>query len=102
MDNGELVLLHPNIIWSLKVARYIQVNPVETFVPLLATQHEALPVFHTVQANLGVQGTNEMLTNVFNIVSQQNSHAIEERLQRLKDSILNAPSQEIKMGEEYS
>lgn len=55
-------------------------------------QYEALPDFHTLQVNLGIQGTNELLNNVFNIVQQQNLQAIEERLQRLEEILHNTHS----------
>lgn len=76
------------------MVRSVPVNLVETLVPLLATQHETLHGFHTLQENLGIQGANELLNNVFNIIRQKNSNAIEERIQNLKESLQNGPSRE--------
>lgn len=58
----------------------VPVNPVETLVVFLATQYEALLNFHKLQENLCVQGANELLNNTFNIVRQQNSNDIEEKI----------------------
>lgn len=43
-------------------------------------QSEVLTGLHALQVNLGIQGANELLNNIFNIVRQQNSLMLEERL----------------------
>lgn len=39
-----------------------------------------------------MQGANELLNNMFNIVREQNSHTLEVRLQRLEESLHNVVS----------
>lgn len=43
------------------------------------------------QAKLRVQGANTLLNNVYYIARQQNSNVLGERLQRLEESLHNAP-----------
>lgn len=54
------------------MVRSVPVNPHETHVPLPAMLHETLHGFHTLQINLNIQGPNELLKNVLNIVRKQN------------------------------
>lgn len=51
-------------------------------------QHEALPSFHTLQVKL--DSANKLLNTVFNIIRQQNSYDIEERLQILEEMLIPA------------
>lgn len=53
---------------------------------------EVLPKFHALQATLGVQGANEQLSNVYNMVWQQNLKVVEERLICIEESLHNATS----------
>lgn len=79
-------------IRASQMTRSVPANPVGTSVPRPATQHETLHGFHALQTNIGVQAPNEWLNDVLDIVRQQNSNAIEERIQCLEESLYNAPS----------
>lgn len=46
--------------------------------PPTVPRPEALHGFQLLQANLDVQGANELLNNVYNIIRQQNSKVVEE------------------------
>lgn len=50
---------------------------------------EALPGLHMLQENLGLKGVNKLLNSMYNLVQQQNSHAFEERIQRLEERLYN-------------
>lgn len=49
-------------------------------------QLEALRGFQLLRAHLILQGANELLKNMYNIVRQQNSQVIEERLLHLEEA----------------
>lgn len=42
------------------------------------------------QANLGVQGANEIHNNIYNMIRQYNSQSVEERLIFLEESLHHA------------
>lgn len=85
-------MLHPYLVQASQLARSIQVTPIEIFVPPSIMQSEVLHGVHALQVNLGKQGANEILNKIFNIVRQQNSFMLEERLQRLEQSLHNTSS----------
>lgn len=92
IDPGMVTSLHLDLLQAPQLAIYIQVTLMETHVPLLVIQSEALPRLHTLQVNLKVQGANYLLNNMFNIVRQENSHALKYRLQHLKESLHSTSS----------
>lgn len=85
-----VVLSHLDLVCASQSSKYVQANPIETPVPLSIMQPEDLSGLQNLQENLGGQGANELLTNLFNIVRKKNSHSLEVRLQGLEESFHNA------------
>lgn len=83
--------LHLNLIQAPQIAKFIQVTLINPLVLPLVLLSGALLGLQVLQANLVVQGPNELLNNVYNIPRKKNSHALEGRLQRLEESLHNAP-----------
>ncbi|CAI8618237.1 unnamed protein product [Vicia faba] len=101
-DPRALVPSHLDEVRDLQVARSNLINLVETPILVPTTYHETLLRFHMLQANLDIQGTNELLNNVFNIAREYNLNAIEERLQCLEEILHKAPSRENTIQEAVS
>lgn len=72
-------MLYPDLIQISKIARSIQATLIAHQIPPPVSKPEVLPGFQLLRANLGLQGDNEMLNNMYNIIWQNNSQGIEER-----------------------
>lgn len=65
--------LHPYLFQPPQIAGSTQVPLVRPQISLVALQPEALTGFQLLRANIGIQCTNELLNNIYNIVWKHNS-----------------------------
>lgn len=65
--------------------------PIRPLILPSPSQYETLPGLQLLRANLGFQGANEFLNNMYNIVQYHNSQEIEESLLCLEEILYNAP-----------
>lgn len=87
VDPRVIIYSHQNLARASQVPWSVPSNQAVTHVRRPAMQYETLICFHMLQTNLGVQGTNKLPNDKFNIFRQQKSNAIEERLQLLEESL---------------
>lgn len=55
--------------------------------PLVIRKPEALPDFQVLQANLDVQGANELLNNLHNMLWKHNSQVLDDIILHLRESL---------------
>lgn len=87
---GGAIFLHPYLVQVPEVSRSIHITSSNPRVPPLVLKLKVLHVFQVLQADLIVQGTNELLNNMYNIAKPKNSSAFKGRLQCLEESIHDA------------
>lgn len=68
VDHEMVVPLYPDLVKAWQLTISIQIIFIETLVPLPFTKLEALPGLHALQANFIMQGADELLNNMFNII----------------------------------
>lgn len=78
MQNILNTLLHPDLLQPPQIVGSTphlrqDESSIRPLVPPLVSRSKALFRFQLLQANLGVQGANELLNNIYNIVKLQSS-----------------------------
>lgn len=68
MNLGKDVLLHPDLLHAPQIARIVKVPLIGPLILPPLSKTETLPSFQLLRANIGLQGANELLKNMYNIV----------------------------------
>lgn len=74
---GAEALLHSDLVQTPQIVGFVQLPPIGPLILSLVSNPDALFGFQLLRANLVLQGTNELVNNIYNIVRHYNLLAIE-------------------------
>lgn len=90
MKLGLNALLQLDHVLPPPRVRTTQMPPLRVLTLLSMELPEISHDFRILEANLGSQGTNKLINDIYNIMQHQNSKAVEERFIFLEESLHNA------------